>query len=319
MSNVRKDSLRRLRRTARVKAMKKSLTRDWLLYLFLLPVVAYVVIFCYWPMYGLQISFQRFTFAQGFSGSEWVGLYWIKKFINSPKFWMILKNTLVLSFYSLFATFPLPIILALVLNNVKNLKFKKFAQTITYMPHFISTVVIVGMITLFFSPTSGIVNTILSWFGGSGDTYFMGETKYFPHLYVWSSVWQEMGWNSIIYLAALSGVDPQLHEAARIDGASKLQRVLHIDIPAILPTIIILLIMRCGSLIGVGYEKVYLMQNELNLDVAEVISTYVYKMGLLSKQYSFSTAVGLLNNVVNFTLLIVVNKISSKVSETSLW
>lgn len=319
MNNARNDSLRKLQRSTRVKEMKKSLKRDWLLYLFLLPVLVYVVLFCYWPMYGLQISFQRFTFAQGFSGSEWVGLYWFKKFINGPKFWTILKNTLVLSFYSLFASFPLPIILALVLNNVKSLKFKKFAQTVTYMPHFISTVVIVGMMSLFFSPTSGVVNTILSWLGGSGNTYFMGRSEYFPHMYVWSGVWQSMGWNSIIYLAALAGVDPQLHEAARIDGANKLQRVLHIDIPSILPTIVILLIMRCGSLIGVGHEKVYLMQNDLNMDVAEVISTYVYKMGLLSKQYSFSTAVGLMNNVVNFLLLIVVNKISAKVSETSLW
>ena len=313
------NSLRKQQRAVRTKEIKKALKRDWVLYAFLLPVLVYVALFCYWPMYGLQIAFQRFSFAQGFSGSEWIGLYWIEKFVNGPKFWIILKNTLVLSFYYLFAAFPLPIILALILNNVKSIRLKKIAQTITYMPHFISTVVIVGMISLFFSPSSGIVNTLLSWFGGSGDIYFMGDAKYFPHMYVWSGVWQGMGWSSIIYLAALAGVDPELHEAARIDGANKFKRVLHIDIPSILPTIIILLIMSCGSLISVGYEKVYLMQNDLNIEVSEVISTYVYKMGLLNKQYSFSTAIGLMNNIVNFTILVAVNKISDKVSNTSLW
>ena len=301
------------------KVVLRSLKRDWLLYVFLLPVLLYVALFCYWPMYGLQIAFQRFTLADGFSGSEWVGLYWLEKFVSGPRFWDIIKNTLVLSLYSMIAGFPLPIVLALILNNVKNARWKKFAQTITYMPHFISTIVLVGMISLFFSPSSGFVNTLLSWLGGSGTTYFMGEPKYFAHMYVWSGVWQGMGWSSIIYLAALSGVDPELHEAARIDGANKLKRVLHIDIPSIMPTIVILLIMNCGSLINVGYEKVYLMQNDLNHDVSEVISTYVYKMGLVQKQYSFSTAIGLLNNVVNFTILIVVNKISAKVSSISLW
>lgn len=297
----------------------RSLKKNWLLYVFLLPVLLYVAIFCYAPMYGLQIAFQRYTIADGFSGSDWVGLYWIKKFVTGPRFWSILKNTLVLSFYSLIAGFPFPIILALILNNVKNAKWKKFAQTIIYMPHFISTIVVVGMMSLFFSPTSGFVNTILSWFGGSGSTYFMGDPKYFPHMYVWSGVWQGMGWGSIIYLAALAGVDQELHEAARIDGANKLKRIWHIDLPAIMPTIVILLIMNCGSLIGVGYEKVYLMQNDVNIDVSEVISTYVYKVGLGQSQYSFSTAISLLNNVVNFTLLIIVNKISAKVSSISLW
>lgn len=306
-------------RVRKRKSMLKSVKRNWLLYVFLLPVLIYVALFCYWPMYGLQIAFQRFRIADGFSGSQWVGLYWIEKFVNGPRFWTILKNTVSLSLYTIFASFPLPIILALILNNVKNARWKKFAQTITYMPHFISTIVLVGMLSLFFSPSSGVVNTLLSFLGGSGETYFMGEAKYFPHMYVWSGVWQSMGWNSIIYLAALSGVDPGLHEAARIDGANKLQRVLHIDIPSIMPTIIIILIMNCGSLIGVGYEKVYLMQNDLNYQVSEVISTYVYKVGLEQQQYSFSTAIGLLNNVVNYVLLIIVNKISDKVSNVSLW
>ena len=231
----------------------------------------------------------------------------------------LLTKTLTLSLYSLVAGFPLPIVLALVLNNVKDAKYKKFAQTITYMPHFISTTVLVGMMSLFFSPSSGFINTILRNMGGSGNTFFMGEAKYFSHMYVWSGVWKNMGWNSIIYLAALSGVDPELHEAARIDGASKLQRVWNIDIPCILPTIIILLIMNCGSILGVGYEKVFLMQNDLNLKVSEVISTYVYKVGLEQQKYSFSTAIGLMNNVINFTLLMIVNKISDKLSGIGLW
>ena len=230
-----------------------------------------------------------------------------------------MRNTLVLSLYSILASFPLPIVLALILNNIKNVRWKKFAQTITYMPHFISTIVLVGMMSLFFSPSSGFINTILETLGGSGNTYFMGMPKYFSHMYVWSGVWQEMGWSSIIYLAALAGVDPQLHDSAKIDGANKLQRVLHIDIPTILPTIIIMLIMKCGSIVGVGYEKVYLMQNDLNISVSEVISTYVYKMGIGESQYSLSTAIGLLNNVVNFILLIIVNKIADKLSGTSLW
>jgi len=312
-------SVRREQRAAKMKMIRKALKRDWVLYLFLLPVLIYVGLFCYWPMYGLQIAFQRFTIAKGFSGSEWVGLYWLEKFVKGPRFWDILKNTLNLSVYSLIAGFPLPICLALILNNVKNLKWKKVAQTITYMPHFISTIVIVGMMTLFFSPSSGFVNTILGVLGGSGNTYFMGKPEYFAHMYVWSGVWQSMGWSSIIYMAALAGVDPELHEAARIDGANKIKRVIHIDIPSILPTIIILLIMNCGSLINVGYEKVYLMQNDLNYEVSEVISTYVYKVGLGQKQYSFSTAIGLMNNLVNFTILIIVNKISAKVSSISLW
>lgn len=311
--------IREKRMSNKKSKVLKSLKKNWLLYVFVLPALLYIALFCYWPMYGLQIAFKRFTFAKGFSGSELVGLYWIEKFITGPRFADIIKNTLTLSLYSLIAGFPLPIALALILNNVRSAKWKKFAQTITYMPHFVSTVVLVGMMSLFFSPSSGFVNTILSWLGGSGQTYFMGMPKYFPHMYVWTGVWQSMGWNSIIYLAALSGVDPSLHEAARIDGANKFQRVWNIDIPTIMPTIIILLIMNCGSLLGVGYEKVYLMQNSLNLEVSEVISTYVYKTGLEQQQYSFSTAIGLMNNVINLILLMIVNKVAGKASGVSLW
>ena len=196
---------------------------------------------------------------------------------------------------------------------------KKFCQTVTYMPYFISTVVLVGMLSVFFSPDSGFVNTLLAKLGGSGTTFFMGEEKYFRHMYVWSGIWQSMGWNSVIYIAALSGVDQQLHEAAMIDDANRFQRVLHVDLPTILPTIIILLIMNCGSILNVGYEKVYLMQNDLNSSVSEIISTYVYKIGLQQQRYSYSTAIGLFNNVINFGLLVTVNKIAKKLSGTGLW
>lgn len=302
----------------RAKTMK-LIKRNWLLYVFLVPMLIYIGVFCYAPMYGIQIAFKDFSAAKGITGSPWVGFKWFEMFFNTPRFWTILKNTLVISFYGLVVGFPLPIILALVLNNLKNEKWKKFAQTITYMPHFISTVVLVGMMSAFFSPASGFINTFLSYFGGSGNTYFFGDPKYFPHLYVWSGVWQGIGWNSIIYMAALVGVDPELHEAAMIDGAGRLQRNWYIDLPAIIPTMTILLIMNFGSIMSIGYEKAYLMQNDLNKASAEIISTYVYKVGLLSRKYSYSAAIGLFNNVINFILLVIVNKTADKLNGSSLW
>jgi len=306
---------------ARRQHRRKSLVmikRNWLLYLVLLPAVLYIATFCYAPMYGLQIAFRNFRIADGIMGSEWAGLKWFERFFNTPRFWSILKNTLTISLYSLAVSFPLPIILALILNNVKNAKYKKFAQTITYMPHFISTVVLVGMMSVFFSPRSGVVNTLLGLLGIE-PVYFMGSPEYFSHMYVWSGVWQTMGWNSIIYMAALAGVDPTLHEAAMIDGANKLKRVIHIDLPTIVPTMSILLIMNFGKIMSVGYEKVYLMQNDLNQSTSEIISTYVYKMGVLSQQFSYSTAIGLFNNVINFLLVIIMNRIVKKLSGSGLW
>lgn len=305
-----------------MKKSRKTLTlmkRNWLLYVFLLPAALYIGVFMYGPMYGLIIAFKDFSASKGIMGSPWVGLKWFETFFHTARFWQILKNTLALSIYSLVVGFPIPIIMALIINNITNLRVKKFAQTVTYMPYFISTVVLVGMMSVLFSPRSGVVNTLLSWVGGSGDTFFMGESKFFRHMYVWSGVWQSTGWNSIIYIAALTGVSQELHEAARIDGANKFQRILHVDLPAILPTMIILLIMNCGNVLSVGYEKVYLMQNSLNLPVSEVISTYIYKMGLEQQRYSYSTAIGLFNNVINFIVLITVNKISKKVSGMGLW
>ena len=298
-----------------LQQMKKS----YMLYIFLLPAVIMVAIFCYAPMYGVLMAFQNYSPSKGILGSPWVGFEWFERFFNIPRFWQILGNTMTLSVYSLIVGFPIPIILAVLINSVESNRFRRVTQTVTYMPHFISTVVLVGMITVFLSPRSGFLNHMLEMFGAAEDTYYMGVAEYFPHIYVWSGVWQDMGWNSIIYLAALTGVDQALHEAAQVDGATKLQRIWHIDLPAIIPTMVILLILNVGSIMSVGYEKVFLMQNDLNIMSSEVISTYVYKIGLTQQQFSYSAAIGLFNNVINFILLITVNKISAKLSGSSLW
>lgn len=300
------------------KTTLRLIKQNYQLYFFLIPAVVFVVLFMYGPLYGLQIAFKNFRTGDGIWGSAWVGLKWFERFFSTPRCWEIIKNTLVISVYSLIAGFPLPICLAIILNYVKNLRFKKFAQTVTYMPYFISTVVLVAMMDLFFSPTSGFVNTIIKGFGGE-PIYFMGISSLFPHMYVWSGIWQSMGYSSIIYIAALSGVSPELHEAAVIDGANILQRIWHIDVPTIMPTMIILLIMSCGNIMNVGYEKVYLMQNDLIIDVSEIISTYVYRIGLINNQFSFSTAIGLMNNLINFIILVAANKLSNKIFGSGLW
>ena len=302
------------------KAQKtlELMKKNYALYLFLLPAVLYIALFHYGPLYGLLIAFKNFSPTKGIWGSSWVGFKWFKLFFESPKFWELIKNTVILSLYGLVAGFPIPIILALILNYVNNLKFKRIAQTISYMPYFISVVVVVGMMSAFFSPQSGFVNTIVKAFG-SKPIYFMGESGMFRHLYVWSGVWQSAGWGSIIYISALSSVSPELHEAAIIDGANKLKRIWHIDIPTIMPTMVILLILNCGSIMNVGYEKTFLMQNNLTINVSEVISTYTYKVGLLQSEYGYSTAIGLFNNVINFIVLVVVNKLARKLSGSSLW
>lgn len=296
----------------------KLMKQNYQLYIFLIPAIVFIVLFMYTPLYGLQIAFKNYRAGDGIWGSAWVGLKWFRQFFSTPRCWEIIRNTLTISLYSLVAGFPFPIILAIILNYVKNIHFKKFAQTVTYMPYFISTVVLVAMMSLFFSPTSGFVNTIIKACGGD-PIYFMGISSLFPHMYVWSGIWQSMGYSSIIYIAALSGVSPELHESAVIDGANILQRIWHIDIPTILPTMIILLIMSLGNVMNVGYEKVYLMQNDLIADVSEIISTYVYKIGLVNNQFSFSTAIGLMNNLINFTILVAANKISNKIFGSGLW
>lgn len=308
-------------RAKKVGAPKQTLgKRIWKyreLYLLLLPALIYVLIFNYGPMYGVQIAFKNYKGALGIWGSKWVGLKHFKDFFQGYYFWTLLKNTLILSVYNLAVSFPIPIIVALILNETGP-KLKKAAQTILYAPHFISAVVLCGMIVTMFSKEYGVVNTILEALGFD-RIYFMGEPGAFRHLYVWSGVWQQMGWNAIIYIAALSSVDPSLHEAASIDGATRLQRIIHINLPTIMPTIIITLIMAVGSIASVGYEKVYLLQTNLNVEVSEVISTYVYKRGIIDANYSFSAAVGLFNNIINIIMLCLANTVSRKVSETSLF
>ena len=299
------------------KSLCQRMREHWIVYLFLLPALLYIAVFCYAPMYGVQIAFRNYRISDGITGSAWVGMKWFNRFFGSKMFGSILINTLWLSLYSLVAGFPMPIILALMLNYT-GVKFKRVMQTASYMPHFISTVVMVGMLVSFLSPNSGFINAAIKAVTGKAR-YFMGEAKYFRHVYVWSGVWQGMGWNAIIYVAALTSVSPELHEAAIIDGASIWQRILHIDLPSIMPTMVILLILQFGSVMSVGFEKVYLMQNDLNKATSEVISTYTYKMGLLDQNFSYSSAIGLFNNVVNFVLLMIVNKTADKLSGTSLW
>lgn len=288
------------------------------LYVLLLPALLYILIFHYQPMYGVIIAFKKFTPLAGIWGSPWVGLEHFERFMTSPSFLNILKNTLTLSVYSLVAGFPLPIVLALALHYTKNLKFKKFVQTVTYAPHFLSTVIICSMIIMFLSPRSGIINSLLELFGFE-RVFFMSIPSAFKHIYVWSGVWQGCGWSSIIYMAALAGIDTSIHESAMLDGASKLQRIWHIDLPGILPTIVTLLILNTGSLMNTGFEKIFLLQNSLNASASEVISTFVYKRGILGGEFSFSTAVGLFNSIVNLILMCSVNLISKKVTEVGLW
>ena len=290
------------------------------LYLFLLPAALYFILFNYIPMGGIVIAFKNFKIGKGIFGSKWVGLKYFIRIFGMAKFPVVVMNTIRLSAYTLLAGIPLPIILALLLNTCSMPRLKKVVQTVTYAPHFISTVVVVAMVNVFFAPTNGIVSNLLMKTGAI-QTPLMALTdpKAFPHLYVWSGVWQSIGWNSIIYLGALTGVDPSLHESAMIDGANKLQRILHIDLPCIMPTIILLLIMNCGSIMNVGFEKAFLMQRPLNLETSEVISTYVYKLGIQDMQYSMATAVGVFNSVINFALVITVNTISRRLSDSSLW
>ncbi|NSW91458.1 MAG: sugar ABC transporter permease [Firmicutes bacterium] len=296
----------------------KLITRNYQLYLIFLPVLLYYIIFHYAPMYGIQIAFKRFSGALGIWGSKWVGFDNFIRFFNSNYCYQIIWNTFSLSLYSMAVCFPVPIILALMLNEVKNSKFKKTVQTVTYAPHFISTVVMAGMIILFLSPQSGIINKVIE-FMGKEPINFMYEAKYFKTIYVFSGLWQNAGWSSIIYLSALSTIDPQQHEAAIIDGAKRLQRIWHINLPGILPTITIMLILSFGGLMNVGFEKVFLLTNSLNRSSADVISTFVYRVGLINHDFSFSTAVGLFNSVVNLVLLLIVNSITGRLNQTTLF
>ncbi|MBG9794756.1 sugar ABC transporter permease [Paenibacillus dendritiformis] len=300
------------------KSVWKRMAQTWELYLFIAPAFLYFLIFHYGPMYGIQIAFKNFIPAKGITGSPWVGFDHFERFFNSYYFWDLLWNTLSISLYELAIGFPLPIILALAFNEVKDGFFKRTVQTVTYAPHFISVVVMAGIIITFLSPSTGIIVHIIEFLGFE-PAAFLTDPRWFKTVYVLSGVWQSTGWGTIIYLAALSGVDPQLHEAAIMDGASRWQRIWNINIPTIVPTITILLILNMGSILGVGFEKILLLQNPLNMEASDVISTFVYRSGLVDAQYSFSTAVGLFNSVVNAILLITVNQIARRTSETSLW
>lgn len=297
---------------------KNPIKSQWRLILLILPAVLFFIIFHYGPMYGVQIAFKDYMPSLGIWGSPWVGFKHFERFFNSYYFWDLIKNTLGISIYSLVVGFPLPIILALALNEVSNERFKKVVQTVTYAPHFISTVVIVGMILMFLSPSNGIINHFIEFLGFESKA-FMEDPRWFRTIYVLSGVWQSTGWSSVIYMAALSGVDPELHEAAQIDGASRLQRLWYINIPTLVPTMVILLIMNFGSIMSVGHEKVLLMQNPLNMPASNIIATFTYQQGLLDAQYSYAAAVGLFNSVINAILLVTVNKISNKYSEISLY
>ncbi|MFS0612167.1 ABC transporter permease [Lederbergia ruris] len=301
----------------RLSRIRKNFLKSWQLYTFLLPALTFFVIFHYIPMYGVQIAFKDFFATMGIMGSPWVGFDHFERFFNSYYFWRLLKNTLLISLYQL-CLFPLPIIFALMLNELRNGAFKKWTQTLTYAPHFISVVVVVGMIIAFLDPTTGIVNLLIEKLGGE-PIQFLTSPSWFRHIYVWSGEWQGLGWGSIIYLAALAGVNPELLEAAKVDGATRFQRILHINIPAILPTIVILFILNIGKFMSVGFEKVLLLQNSLNSETSDIIQTFVYETGLLEGQYSFAAAVGLFDSVINIILLITVNQIAKKVSDNSLW
>ena len=289
--------------------------------MFLVIPILLVFVFSYIPMAGVQLAFKKYDMNLGIMGSPWIGFKNFEKFFHNYQFWRLLGNTLTLSLYGLVAGFPIPIILALMLNSMTNQRYKKFIQTVTYLPHFISTVVMVGLIIQLLNPRMGLYGIIYTALTGNNAPDILGSASAFPNIYVLSGVWQSMGWNSIIYMAALAGVDYELHEAAQMDGASKLKRILHIDLPSILPTAMMLLILNTGSIMNVGFEKVYLMQNNLNLRSSEVISTYVYKMGLESAtgDYGYATAIGLFNSVINLILIIAVNAASKKATEQSLW
>lgn len=296
----------------------KKIRRHWELYFLVLLPVAYLIIFKYVPMFGVQIAFKDYNVVQGIWGSQWVGMKHFQAFFESPNFWLTIRNTLGVSFYSLLAGFPIPILLALALNEIRTGPFKKTVQMVTYAPHFISTVVMVSIVMLMLTPHVGVVDRLFSMFGAD-MTNMMGVPEYFKSIYVWSGVWQEMGYASIIYIAALASVDPALYEAARVDGASRWKKIVYIDLPSLIPVTVIMLILSLGNIMGVGFEKIYLMQNPLNLSSSEVISTYVYKVGLVGANFSFSSAVGLFNSVVNLILLLIVNFIAKRISETSLW
>lgn len=308
--------------TGSVVIRKRDPRKDWDLYLFLLLPMIYIIVFKYVPMGGLVVAFKNYKVRQGIWGSEWVGFEQFVRFFESYMFKDVMVNTFVLSLYSILVSFPIPVIFALTINSVQNKRFKKVTQTIVNMPHFISTVVLVGVLMMIFHNRQGIYGNVVHMITGKYPTDLFASPQAFRHFYVWSAVWQNFGWDSIIYTAALSSVDPSYHEAAQMDGASRFKRVIHVDLPTIIPTIVTMLILKMGHVLTLGFEKIFLMQNSLNISASQVVSTYVYEMGISGEgagNFSYATAIGMFNNVIQFILVIIVNKISKKVSETSLW
>ena len=294
-------------------ALRRRILDNWQMYLLLLIPMALTLVYKYIPMYGIQIAFRDYKASRGMFGSKWVGLKWFQRFFTAPTCGRMIRNTILLSLYSLLWSFPIPIILSLAINQLRFQRYKRVVQTVLYAPHFISIMVVCGMIRIFLSPSGGLLNLIL---GTSTD--FLTESSAFRTIYIASGIWQEAGWGCIIYLATLSNVDTSLYEAAKMDGASLFQRILHIDLPALLPMAILMLIMSAGSLMNVGFEKVWLLQTDLNKATSDVIAVYVYEQGIENAKYSYSTAVGLFNTAVNLILLFVVNKIASKASDVTL-
>ncbi len=298
----------------------KRISRNWGLYLLLLPALVLLILFAYKPMYGVVIAFKNYKNSLGILGSPWAEPLFknFQRFFNSYQCGATIRNTLRLSLYSLAVGFPIPIILALMINQITAMRFRRAFQTILYLPHFISTVVMVGLLLIWLSPSSGLVGAFYRLLGKDAPNV-MTSASGFPSIYVWSDIWQHAGWDSIVFLAALSSIDPTLYEAATVDGATRWQKMRYIDLPLLMATACIMLILRAGNLMNVGFEKVFLMQNDLNMSTSEIIATYVYKMGLRNSQYAVSTAVNLFNNLINFGLLLLVNCITRKLGETSLW
>lgn len=309
---------RRRRERTTLTGLRRSLLRHWTLYLLMVVPLIWFVVFKYIPMSNAVLAFKNYNVVAGIWGSQWIGWRNFELFFENPVFWTLLKNTFLLSVYTVAASFPLAIILALALNEVRTGLFKKTVQLVTYAPYFISTVVVVSMTILMLSPRLGIVNEGLGFFGVSAVD-FLGTPDYFRHIYVWSDVWQTTGYSAVIYLAALAGIDPALHEAAKVDGAGRLRRIMHVDLPGIMPTAVIILVLAVGNIMAIGFEKAYLLQNPLNLSESEIIATYVYKTGLLNADFSLATAVGLFNSVINLVLLLVVNMVAKRVTGNGLW
>lgn len=299
------------------RVLIRRVKESWQWWLLLLPAFVYVCIFQYGPMYGLQIAFRNYRPRQGITGSTWVGLEQFVRFLSYPNFWKMIRNTLSITLYSL-ATFPCAVIFALMLNEVYQLRLKKAMQMITYAPHFMSEVVVCSLVLMMLDRAHGPINNLIAALGGERYA-FMTDPGCFPSIYVWSGVWQNLGWDSILFISALASISPEVVEAARIDGANRLQIIRHVNIPGILPTIAITFIMRTGGLLSVGHTKIFLLQNDLNLDASQVISTYVYNIGLVDGQYSYSTAIGLFNNLANILVLLLANAIVKKTTDTGLF